>query len=68
MADTKLTPDTPEEKAEKERLNTQHLHSLKIQSIKRQEKALYGPQPTLEYKIAVIKNNIDNIIIQKIFL
>ena len=25
------------------------------------------PKPTLEYKIAVIKNNIDNIIIQKIF-
>jgi len=47
MAEDKLTP---EEKAEKARLDAQHQHSLKIQSIKRMEKALYGPNTTLEFK------------------
>jgi len=47
MADDKLTP---EEKAEKARLNAQHQHALKLQSIKRMEKSSYGANTTLEYK------------------
>tara|TARA_B110000285_G_C14716229_1_gene420052 strand:- start:283 stop:441 length:159 start_codon:yes stop_codon:yes gene_type:complete len=47
MAENTLTP---EEKAEKARRNKQHMHALKIQSIKRIEKALYGPNTTLEFK------------------
>tara|TARA_R110001592_G_scaffold23621_2_gene92403 strand:- start:392 stop:565 length:174 start_codon:yes stop_codon:yes gene_type:complete len=47
MADDKLTP---EEKAEKARLYTQHQHALKIESIKRMERSSYGTNTTLEYK------------------
>jgi len=47
MANDKLTP---EEKAEKARLHTQHKHALKIESVKRMERSSYGANTTLEYK------------------
>ena len=47
MAEKKLTS---EDKIEKERLNRQHMHALKIQSLKRQERALFNSNTTLEWK------------------
>ena len=57
MAENKLTP---EEKAEKERLNAQHLHSLRIQAIKRMERELYGSKTTLEIKSGGRNTNKNN--------